>query len=440
MELPAFAPAPCGEPSAFSAHSARSAAFSSSTATKCRSPFAGLPPSFLVSRPHTQAAAAAAAGGLQQQWAAGQPPAAKRMRPSGGEDLLLGSPFYAAYAGGHLGPASSWQQPGACNPQAGAGADALAAAASHVGSAPALPGSAPQRQPWHAQAGAQLQAVAEMTHNQPAAAATWQPVPSVWHQDSADTALTQHMSYQRQQQQQQQQHAAACAPAPGRGQSSFTMSASSGLGGARGAPPLGAPLGSLPSFHSGFTGAAGLLLPTASYISSGAAAPPGTLASPTPSVTSVARTLGCKTYLKRLNVTKQMADHLLPCADGATADANTAAAAEAAAASGGYVTLFRVPVVLVDAGGGKHTVHYEGSLCSAQKHLRLTAGWPAFTRAAGAAVGDVVMFERRGAGRGGPLHVRVVRGAAAGPEAGGASYADAAGVTAPTALKHALLL
>jgi hypothetical protein len=146
--------------------------------------------------------------------------------------------------------------------------------------------------------------------------------------------------------------------------------------------------------------------------------------------------LSCKTYLKRLNVTRQMADNILPAgaalagtgSAAATAAASPppsgdadASAAPAAAAGGGststgggggggtYITLFRVPVVLVDEAGVKWTVHYEGTLCRQQRHLRLTAGWPAFIRSQRAAVGDAIVFERRGRERG-RLWIRVLRG------------------------------
>lgn len=143
------------------------------------------------------------------------------------------------------------------------------------------------------------------------------------------------------------------------------------------------------------------------------------------------RVLTCRTYLKRLNVTKQMADHLLPRAPTAAAAAGPDAAdaqqqpgTPCSAAGGGYVTLFRLPVVLADEAGDEFTVYYEGSLCGPQKHLRLTAGWPAFIRAQGAGVGDAIVFERRGGAAAGVLHVRIVRG---GDAAGGGGKGAANG-------------
>jgi hypothetical protein len=186
------------------------------------------------------------------------------------------------------------------------------------------------------------------------------------------------------------------------------------------------------------------------------------LSTPSPTHTHthrMTRVLTCKTYLKRLNVTKQMADHILPLpaavgahspdepADdtppagpgssgwaaphqqGSTSSGSSAVpggAAAASSASGGYITLFKLPVVLVDESNLEWTVQYEGTLCGQQRHLRITAGWPAFVRAQRAAVGDVVLFERRGGARR-VLHVRMLR-AGGGDGAGGAASKERGGV------------
>jgi hypothetical protein len=161
------------------------------------------------------------------------------------------------------------------------------------------------------------------------------------------------------------------------------------------------------------------------------------------------RVLSCKTYIKRLNVTRQMADNILPCGAalagtgsgpapataaplGASSDADvptgggggSGGAPERGCGGGGtYTTLFRVPVVLVDEAGTKWTVHYEGTLCRQQRHLRLTAGWPAFIRGQRVGVGDAIVFERRGRERA-RLWIRIARGGGAGSGAGGAAVQD----------------
>jgi hypothetical protein len=53
----------------------------------------------------------------------------------------------------------------------------------------------------------------------------------------------------------------------------------------------------------------------------------------------------------------------------------------------GYALLFKKPIVLVDNQGTRYTVQYEGSLCAAQRHLRLTGGWNEFIRSRRMAIG-----------------------------------------------------
>jgi hypothetical protein len=175
------------------------------------------------------------------------------------------------------------------------------------------------------------------------------------------------------------------------------------------------------------------------------------------------RRISCRTYLKRLNVTQFMSDHLLPLAPG------SARAPGATRLPRSYELLFKEVVTLVldrgtdggedahgaddaedprapqrrrtsedhSAGGGGPSspsarprrqtrdlasgssaspsrlscfpVTYEGVLCASQRHLRLTCGWSEFARASGLRVGDAVTFERRGEDRS-VLHVSIARG------------------------------
>jgi hypothetical protein len=138
----------------------------------------------------------------------------------------------------------------------------------------------------------------------------------------------------------------------------------------------------------------------------------------------------CKTYLKRLNVTQFMSDHMLPCMEGSlrssshrpasarqpgTADSDGGAGQESdtdadqrpARSSGGgrargrqagqaksYEMLFKCQVKLVDPTGHAWPVMYEGVLCAGQRHLRLTCGWSEFIKARKIGIGDAVTFER----------------------------------------------
>jgi hypothetical protein len=172
------------------------------------------------------------------------------------------------------------------------------------------------------------------------------------------------------------------------------------------------------------------------------------------------RQITCKTYLKRLNVTQYMSDHLLPRMEGSMRVSSQrqqgAAAAVAAAAHGPaakapashqqaasddeyepakgssssslpasgvpaaagavsvpgraaagsasgsgrtYEMLFKVQVKLVDYSGQVWPVTYEGVMCAGQRHLRLTCGWSELIKARRIGIGDAITFERRGTNR-----------------------------------------
>jgi hypothetical protein len=111
----------------------------------------------------------------------------------------------------------------------------------------------------------------------------------------------------------------------------------------------------------------------------------------------------CKTYLKRLNITQPMAEHLLPYHDlyapparsGAAAAADDDAGDSPRGASSGsskpgstYELLFKEEVTVVDREGGRFRVQYEGVSCNQQKHLRLTSGWRDYIRAHNVEVGE----------------------------------------------------
>lgn len=108
------------------------------------------------------------------------------------------------------------------------------------------------------------------------------------------------------------------------------------------------------------------------------------------------RVITCKTYLKRLNITQPMAEHLLPphnltlagrprtSADGSSDGEND----DARRGGSSYDQLFKEQVVLVDEQGGSFKVQYEGVACNAQKHLRLTCGWRDYIRHHNVEVGE----------------------------------------------------
>ncbi|WIA30052.1 hypothetical protein OEZ86_000147 [Tetradesmus obliquus] len=153
-------------------------------------------------------------------------------------------------------------------------------------------------------------------------------------------------------------------------------------------------------------------------------------------VVRYSRVISCKTYLKRLNITQPMAEHLLPHHDlhappqrhgsggcnAADDDAGDSPRGGGGSRPGGssYELLFKEEVSIVDREGGRFRVQYEGVSCNAQKHLRLTSGWRDYIRAHNVEVGDTVVFERRGEERR-VLHVSLVKGdgppAADGPPA-----------------------
>lgn len=115
------------------------------------------------------------------------------------------------------------------------------------------------------------------------------------------------------------------------------------------------------------------------------------------------RLITCKTYLKRLNITQPMAEHLLPQHDlslvgrpRTSADGSSDGEDGSRRGGSSYDQLFKEQVVLVDDQGGSFRVQYEGVACNAQKHLRLTCGWRDYIRQHNVEVGDTVVFERRG--------------------------------------------
>eukprot|EP00775_Hariotina_reticulata_P012097 gene12097-12236_t len=160
------------------------------------------------------------------------------------------------------------------------------------------------------------------------------------------------------------------------------------------------------------------------------------------------RQITCKTYLKRLNVTQYMSDHLLPRMEGSmrvssqrqqglvaaaaaihgsaakasddeyepargsssssslrmcvsAAGGNVSGAGKAAGGGSGrtYEMLFKVQVKLVDCSGQVWPVTYEGVMCAGQRHLRLTCGWSELIKAKRISIGDAITFERRGSNR-----------------------------------------
>lgn len=108
------------------------------------------------------------------------------------------------------------------------------------------------------------------------------------------------------------------------------------------------------------------------------------------------RLITCKTYLKRLNITQPMAEHLLPLHDltlpskrrrssndGAGSDGD-----EDAPKRGTYEQMFKEQIVIVDEAGATFRVQYEGVTCNAQKHLRLTCGWRDFIKQHNVEIGE----------------------------------------------------
>eukprot|EP00882_Tetradesmus_deserticola_P020813 GHRQ01022495.1.p1 GENE.GHRQ01022495.1~~GHRQ01022495.1.p1 ORF type:complete len:329 (+),score=170.33 GHRQ01022495.1:24-989(+) len=131
----------------------------------------------------------------------------------------------------------------------------------------------------------------------------------------------------------------------------------------------------------------------------------GAAADSSQDVVRYSRVITCKTYLKRLNITQPMAEHLLPYHDLHTPPARNSSAGSAAAdgepgdsprgnnASSGkpsssYELLFKEEVVVMDSEGSRFRVQYEGVSCNQQKHLRLTSGWRDYIRAHDVEVGE----------------------------------------------------
>lgn len=91
-----------------------------------------------------------------------------------------------------------------------------------------------------------------------------------------------------------------------------------------------------------------------------------------------------KAYLKRLNITQPMAEHLLP-----QYDLNPTNSDESSKKPGSsYEQLFKETITVVDDQGEEFSVQYEGVICNAQKHLRLTSGWRDYIRAHKVEVGE----------------------------------------------------
>ena len=118
------------------------------------------------------------------------------------------------------------------------------------------------------------------------------------------------------------------------------------------------------------------------------------------------REITCKTYLRRLNITKAMASALF-----ADVHASKWAASEGQPVRhSANASLFRVPVTLVDAAAGRAwPVQYELLVSAGQRHARFSRGWATFSRDNGLAAGHVVTFERALDGEGVVVHVRVDR-------------------------------
>jgi hypothetical protein len=354
---------------------------------ECGSPFAGLSPAFL---------ALGAGGGLGWR-PASEAPTTKRRRASNGGAVPAGREV-------PLTRSASWHHTQSCGGPIG-GCDGSrcreeAAAMRRCCSATQLDHMCDEhRARAEAQAGQQQQQRSQQPEGAPHQLGEAAALVAQHQQAQLESMLAQERACQLQQQQQQQQQeqpqALQWQPAPELWAAAPAVAAAAFEAQPQPQPPAQA--------EAAAPGAGG-----------DAAAP-------------VSRVLTCRTYLKRLNVTKQMADTLLPrIGPGAESGARAPdRASRDAAAGGSYVTLFRLPVVLVDEAGGEHEVAYEGSLCGPQKHLRLTAGWPAFIRAVGADVGDALVFERRAPARGGHIHVRVARGAGGGGAAGGVPAAAA---------------
>jgi hypothetical protein len=109
----------------------------------------------------------------------------------------------------------------------------------------------------------------------------------------------------------------------------------------------------------------------------------------------------CKTYLKRLNITQPMAEHLLPFHDlhapptrrssggcAALDDDGGDSPRGASKPGSSYELLFKEDVSVVDREGARFRVQYEGVSCNQQKHLRLTSGWRDYIRAHNVEVGE----------------------------------------------------
>jgi hypothetical protein len=91
---------------------------------------------------------------------------------------------------------------------------------------------------------------------------------------------------------------------------------------------------------------------------SGAPPAPAPAPAPTPPLKRLARSITCKAYLKRLNITQPMAETLLPAFQLATAPRAGSCAAAAATAAGGdeggtrhYEQLFKAEIKLIDEAG-----------------------------------------------------------------------------------------
>jgi hypothetical protein len=139
----------------------------------------------------------------------------------------------------------------------------------------------------------------------------------------------------------------------------------------------------------------------------------------------VERKITCPTYCKRLHVTQYMAENLLPTDQTAKDKAKGPLCYN-------YELLFKHKIWLIDEDLVSWPVEYEGVVCCAQRHYRLTSGWRNFVRAknikvgtphqaastgamkciltrCGLPAGDTVVMERRGRNRNN-VYVRIVEG------------------------------
>lgn len=101
----------------------------------------------------------------------------------------------------------------------------------------------------------------------------------------------------------------------------------------------------------------------------------------------------CATYCKRLHLTRDIVDTIMPHTTHFQSDVNNSAGSPAVS-DVKYELLFRHTVHLVDEHGVSWPMKYEGVKCRSQRHYRLTNGWSLLMRAKNVQIGDTVTFER----------------------------------------------